>query len=256
MANRTLPVSQIAVSRLPASVRECAHCNVRVLSEGRHFIVALNRIETWSCNSCFVDTVFISPLLPAAKRSLDDASHLTLGEARQIIPSPSSKAKAFPNAPSDVISAYRVSVELEPVYAPAAAAMARKAIELLLEHSGYSQRTLSEKILALSKETDPDRRVSSRLVGLLGALREFGNIGLHPIRSVSTTEILEVEPAEVAMCIATAEELMEEICERPAKERSVLTPIVEKLRDAGKVKAAEALEATLAPSPSPSPVPE
>ena len=170
----------------------------------------------------------------------------------QIVPpKTATPARLFPNAPQDVVEAYVAATQLEPVYGPAAAAMARKAIELLLEHRGYTQRTLADKIDSLAKEPEPDKRVSLRLIALLGALREFGNIGLHPVRSVSTTEILDVEPAEVGMCIATAEEMMEELCERPAQERAFLAPIVKKLRDAGKGKAAEKLAASIdQPDPS------
>lgn len=236
-ATKTIPVRD-----LQSQPRECPHCHVRVMGDGKSIVLGRSVIQAWSCNSCWNDTVLVA-------RVTSDVNSLqvALGSPEadtpvQVIPAPTAKTRAFPNAPADVMASYTAAAQIAPVHAPAAAAMARKAIERLLESRGYKHKQLVDKLNALANENSPEKRVSLRLIGLATALREFGNIGLHTIRSASSAEILEVEAGEVELCIATVEEMIEELCERPAMEREKMIPIAAKLRDAGKTGAALIVE--------------
>lgn len=231
----------VPITELKPIARSCPHCGVHVLTNPRMAIVSRAAIEIQPCIHCHRDTILIAPFENV------DGVREALGAARlsarvQVIPPASATAKDFPNAPQNVAEAYKAAVDLKAVYAPAAAAMARKAMELLLESRGYNQRQLVDKISAIATESDPNRRVSSRLHALLTALREFGNIGLHVVRSRTTAEIVDVEDGEVDLCLTTIEELITEICERPAQEKAMLRPIANKLRDAGKGAAADIID--------------
>lgn len=259
-APAALPLDMI--SQIAAHKRTCPHqaCGATIISTGTQFRSSATFIKILRCPGCNKDTVFMAPAEKVVTHSIVSAAANTArptltghsqkpGTFVQIIPPHRRGERSFRACPAPIYNAYTAAVRIFPTHAPAAGAMARHSLEMILDDRGYGSKNLADSLAALGAESDANRRVSVRLLGQLGALREFGNFGLHVIRSHATSEIVEVEEGEVELCLLMVEELIDEIYDRPLIEAEHLAPVVAKLRDAGKTKAADALEATLEPKP-------
>ncbi|RYG88655.1 MAG: DUF4145 domain-containing protein [Alphaproteobacteria bacterium] len=255
-------ITPLAPKEIVAHRRTCPQpeCQTAVWSTGFEVAVGGIYIKTLHCPACLQDTVLIAPVLRKEtvtapqvmsgvpiRTSVARGVALVPGDYTQAKPPAKRGSRVFLGCPPEIREPYEAATRLAEIYLPAAGAMARRALEILLEARGYGSKNLGDSLSALARETDADRRVSTRLLARLGALREFGNFGLHVIRSKSTSEIVDVEPGEVELCLLIVEELVSEIYDRPILEAQHMAPVVAKLRDAGKNKVADALEASLLP---------
>jgi hypothetical protein len=95
--------------------------------------------------------------------------------------------------------------------------MSRRCLQSLLNHQGYGAKDLSKQIDLLMNEQRPGFALPQDLVISVDAIRQFGNFAAHPIRSLATLEIVDVEDGEAEWCIELCEQLIEHFFERPGR---------------------------------------
>jgi hypothetical protein len=76
--------------------------------------------------------------------------------------------------------------------------------------------------------------VPSHIGEVLHGLRHLGNFAAHPTKSLSTGEIVDVEPGEAEWTLDVLDALFDFVFVGPAKQRARLQALNEKLADAGK----------------------
>ena len=159
-------------SSITGGKRICPHCSTQIVRSGLEVLVSATFVQVLHCIACKRETVSIASAVRSTDAIRDALMQQQPGDFHQVIPSIDGRPiKVFRSCPADVQESYAVASRLAGVYPPAAAAMARKAIEMLLDHRGYRQKNLVDKLEALGKETDPNKRVSTALLGWLEALR-------------------------------------------------------------------------------------
>lgn len=139
----------------------------------------------------------------------------------------------FAYAPIEVRKSYDDARTLYTIHTGAAGAYARRALELLLDNAGYSEKTLDAAIKAAKAENNPDKRLPKRLLQKLDYIREIGNFALHTRRD-SDLVIVEISDEEVAACLETVEELIAHIYEEPVEDYLRTVDLNKKLSAAGK----------------------
>jgi hypothetical protein len=113
----------------------------------------------------------------------------------------------------------------------ASAALSRRALQnLLREKGGVKRATLFAEI----EEVIASGNLPSSLSEMLHAVRETGNFAAHPIKNITTGEIIDVEPEEAEWNLDTLEALFEFYFVRAARTAAKQAVLNRKLRQAGK----------------------
>lgn len=142
-------------------------------------------------------------------------------------------AISFQYAPPEIRQAYEEACGLVAHHIGAAAAYARRALELILDVQGFPARSLADSIDAASKDNHPDRRLPRRLLDKLDYVKEIGNFALHIRRDAELT-IVDIEAAEVEACLEVIEELVQHIFEEPGRDLARTQALNSKLRSANR----------------------
>ena len=201
----------------------CPHCSVTQKLVGHWIDLSGIELTTYQCLEC---TDFIVSM----KRFGSDVRDKDRIVYPQVV---GRRPQSFQHCDEHVFRYYEESCAVLALSASAAGAIARKALELILEQQGYNQKWLAEKIDAAQSEKDPDRRLPRRVIERLSYLKETGNFGVHIPRNTTTSEIVEAEPLEVEACLDTIEELIIVCYEQPAEDAARRASMNEKLTAAG-----------------------
>lgn len=195
----------------------CPHCSVVVRFEpaettncaggttsSQTFRVAETFDRSWDvasrwfvllrCPNCFDIIVWMSRAVSEADRTYD-----------RIYPPRSDHGPAPAGTPDYIARAYEEAARVLPVSANAAAALARRTLQLIMrEILGVEPSTLKREIDSASKKL-PDY-----LIDGLHALREVGNFALHPKKDNETGSVIETEPQEAELTVALVEALLQQ----------------------------------------------
>jgi len=113
----------------------------------------------------------------------------------------------------------------------ASAALSRRCLQnILREKAETTKKDLSDQI----QEVIDSKKLPSHLSKDLGAIRNIGNFGAHPIKSKRTGEIIEVEIGEAEWNLNILEQLFDFYFVQPEISRKKREKLNQKLKDAGK----------------------
>ncbi|MDO3643846.1 DUF4145 domain-containing protein [Mucilaginibacter sp. L3T2-6] len=113
----------------------------------------------------------------------------------------------------------------------ASAALSRRCLQnLLLDQAGVSKGDLSKQIQTVIDSG----KLPSHLAEDIDAIRNIGNFAAHPNKSISTGEILEVEPHEAEWNLEVLEALFDFFYVVPERARARKAALNAKLSDSGK----------------------
>lgn len=113
----------------------------------------------------------------------------------------------------------------------ASAALSRRCLQhLLREKAGVKKSELSIEI----QEVIDSNKLPSDLSENLDYVRNVGNFGVHPNKSKSSGEIVEVDTGEAEWNLSILEELIDYYFVRPARAKSKKAELNIKLKEAGK----------------------
>ena len=114
------------------------------------------------------------------------------------------------------------------------ATVSRRVLETMLLEQGYDQSKLHLQIEAVLEEKDVNKKLSTNLLRIVDAVRQFGNFSAHQAMDVTGLNIIEVEPEEAEICLEIVEGLFEHYYVRPVIEAKNLKTVNDRLRQAGK----------------------
>lgn len=233
------------VPKRPVHRFTCRHCGLEATPEQRYVSEAKPPAGIDRAYPKFDTAVFVCSHCGRATVSLTQIGRLS-SEGDHDIWQPNTMAwthwvypmgrvgKGFAHVPAPYHRDYSDACKVFGVSAPAAACMARRCLQGMLDDQGYKGGDLSRQIDALLNESDPKRALSQSLHDTVDAIRQFGNFGAHPINDVTTLQLLEVEDGEAEWCISICEELMEHFYEAPAKRAARVAAANAKLASGGK----------------------
>ena len=127
--------------------------------------------------------------------------------------------------PDDLKSDYFEACEVLAISPRSSATLSRRIVETVLRHQGYRQSTLSLQIKAVREESDSDKKLPTTLLKIVDAVRQFGNFSAHQAKSMTTLQIIEVEPGEAKLCLEIVEGLFEHYYVRPDMEAKKLETV-------------------------------
>ncbi|MFA5359389.1 MAG: DUF4145 domain-containing protein [Patescibacteria group bacterium] len=168
----------------------------------------LKELETCRCTNCgrviiFFDNVMIHPL----------------GATRPPCPE---------QVPTEIANDYNEACLVENLSKKAGAALARRCLQNLLHDQGIIKSNLNEEI------DEAIKNLPTQLGGAIDSIRNIGNFAAHPIKSLHSGEILNVEDGEVEWSLDVLEQLFDFYFVAPdnlSKKRQILN---KKLNEAGK----------------------
>ncbi len=132
--------------------------------------------------------------------------------------------------PAEIREAYEEAQRCRPISTTAAAALARRCLQLALHSQGFKARSLNDEIALASR----DSRSTSLLIEKLEIVRNVGNYAAHPIVDMNAGVILEVEPGEVDALLDALRELFDTFWRKPALHQAMKAAVNAKLQAAGK----------------------
>lgn len=202
----------------------CPHCGTLQVSQGLSTGLGPAVVTIFKCMNCQDVEVNIGLL----------SKGYQISQRIQAYPEGAHRrAKSFSVAPHEVDSAYQDACSLFSVHTGAAGAYARRALELILDNSGYATKSLAQSIDAARSEVDADKRLPKRLLQKLDYIKEIGNFALHVRRNDELT-IVPIDSEEVSACLETIEDLINFLFEEPVAEYKRTLDINSKLVAAGK----------------------
>lgn len=153
-----------------------------------------------------------------------------LFNSRMILPLSSQRPPAPAEVPESVASDYKDACLVEPLSAKAAAALARRCLQNLLNDKGITgtrKHDLSDQI------DEAITKLPADLAESIDTIRVVGNFAAHPNKSTSTGEIVAVEPGEAEYTIDILYELFDYYYVRPARSKAKKAALQAKLKAAG-----------------------
>lgn len=112
----------------------------------------------------------------------------------------------------------------------ASAALSRRCLQSILRQQGFTDKSLFNEI---QKAIDSGK-LPSHIADSLDALRNIGNFAAHPMKDISSGEVLPVKPGEAEWNLETLEFLFDFFYVQPAKTKKRKEALNEKLKQAGK----------------------
>ena len=127
-------------------------------------------------------------------------------ELRRIYPLRSNHPPVPAGTPAHIARAYEEAAHVLQVSPNAAAALARRALQLILrEVSGVRQANLKAEIEATRGTLPP------WIIEALDNVRKVGNFALHPEKDEMTGTVVETEPGEAELTVSLVEALLQHL---------------------------------------------
>ena len=134
--------------------------------------------------------------------------------------------KAHEDVPPEFAEDYEEAALILELSPKASAALSRRCLQnILREKAGVEPGSLASEI----KQAIASTKLPADLNESVNLLREFGNLGAHPIKNVSTGEIVPVEPGEAEWCLQVVNSLFDNYFVRPAQQKRRQDEMREKL---------------------------
>lgn len=141
------------------------------------------------------------------------------------------KRQVAPEVPEEYASDLLEAIAALDYSPKASAALSRRLLQKTLrEELGITKRDLSQEI----DEFINTSSAPTYLTDAVDAVRQIGNFAAHPIKSKSSSEIVEVEPGEAEWLIEVLDSLFDFTFVQPAKLTERRDALNEKLKELGK----------------------
>ena len=146
-------------------------------------------------------------------------------------PERASRPPAPPEVPTPIAQDYLEACLVLEDSPKASAALSRRCLQSILrEKAGVKASNLANEI----QQVLNSRQLPTWLSDNLDAIRNIGNFAAHPIKSVCTGEILDVEPGEAEWNLDVIEALFDFYFVQPELIKKKREALDKKLADAGK----------------------
>jgi hypothetical protein len=146
-----------------------------------------------------------------------------------VYPKAISRSPLSQDVPDDFAEDYKEACLVLSDSPKASAALSRRCLQKILREKG------EVKPQDLSKEIDEVlTKLPTHLSNALDAVRVIGNFAAHPIKSISTRELINVEPGEAEWLLGVLEGLFDFYFVQPAELQRKKDALNQKLTDAGK----------------------
>lgn len=142
-----------------------------------------------------------------------------------------SRSPLSPDVPEQFAGDYREACITLVDSPKASAALSRRCLQhILREKLGVQKKDLANEI----QQVLDAARLPSHLLQSLDAIRNIGNFAAHPIKSISSGEIIDVEPGEAEWNLDVLEALFDYVFVQPAILQRKREALNAKLAGAGK----------------------
>lgn len=116
--------------------------------------------------------------------------------------------------PKKYLEDYEEAIKVLSASPKASAALTRRLLQnILREEFSISEKSLAKEIEIFTNKTD----IPSYLTDAVDAVRQVGNIAAHPLKDLSTGEIVPVEKGEAEWLIEVIEQLFDFVFIQPKK---------------------------------------
>jgi len=150
---------------------------------------------------------------------------------RFVRPKGISRSPLPPEVPDQFAADYKEACLVLPDSEKASAALSRRCLQnLLLKEAGVKKADLNSEI----QQVIDSQQLPSHLANAIDAVRVTGNFAAHPIESIHTGEIVDVQPGEAEWQLDTLEGLFDFYFVLPAKQQQKRDALDKKLKEAGK----------------------
>lgn len=126
------------------------------------------------------------------------------------------------------------------ISAKASAAISRRILQqILVNEYGIERRNLSQQIddfIVLPG-------IPSYLADSIDAVRQIGNFAAHPVKSLNSGEVVEVEEGEAEWILEVLQSLFDFVFVQPSKQRARIDKLNQKLHELGKPQLKSSSEA-------------
>lgn len=224
---RRPPISYQGINDVRDEAYTCPHCGAFQVATGQACDFQAASFKVIKCMSCRDVQAFVA-LYATSQTGRSSQGWKAVYPGTQARP-----AKTFRFAPSEAATAYGEACALFAVHVGAAGAYARRALEILLDRSGYGAKSLADSIVAAKNEQDGEKKLPKRLLSKLDCIREIGNFALH-VRRDGEMAIVDIDAEEVDACLETIEDLISFLFEEPNEELERTIALNVKLKAAGK----------------------
>lgn len=159
------------------------------------------------------------------------ASNSYTETTRMVWPAAVTREPLSPDVPAAFASDYKEAVAVFHDSPKASAALSRRCLQHIIhDKAGIKEKNLDQEIQKLINSG----KLPQDLSDAIDAVRTVGNFAAHPIKSVSSGEIVDVEDGEAEWLLDTIEGLFDFYFVRPAALQRKRDALNKKLADAGK----------------------
>lgn len=154
----------------------------------------------------------------------------TAGQEFMVFPRGAKRPPAPPEVPVEIANEYNEACLVFDDSPQASAALSRRCLQHLLSERGISNKENLSNAIDDVLATNPPSHIAENL----DAIRNIGLFAAHPKKSISSGEILPVEPHEAEWNLEVLEMLFDFYYIQPAKSAARREALNKKLEDVGK----------------------
>lgn len=204
---------------------KCPHCNTAIHEDwGSNFGNVASELYRIQCPECD------KPIIKVKIGDWNGERSVTFFE-KIVYPEYAGAATTDKSVPSEFAEDYIEAKAVLPISPKASASLSRRCLQNLLHNKlGIKKANLNQEI----DECIKTGTLPSDLLDMIDAIRNVGNFGAHPIKSTSTSQIVEVEPGEAELCLELIEEMFDHLFVKPAQRDAKIAALNVKLAAAGK----------------------
>lgn len=220
----------------------CMHCRVQFSAAPIEFVLGQDPDSCWSiflyaCPSCKRMNLFLVNGVPywgdrfAVSKYSPKVKGAGIEKVLAIHPFSVTRPPCPSEVPLDIASDYKEACLVLPFSAKASAALSRRCLQNLLRQAAKVKPSdLSKEI----QEIIDSGKLPTQLSDSIDAIRNIGNFAVHPVKSKSTSEIVDVEPEEAEWNLDVLELLFDFYYVQPARISQKRESLNTKLSEAGK----------------------
>ena len=220
---------------------QCPHCSVAFRERWQQARMKYDdrAYSDWHCIStvcpeCHNPSIKIKLIPSETGVLLMDLARPFLVKEQWVYPNSRRGTSFGDEVPDNLRTDYREACEVLLVSPRSSATLSRRIVEIILGEQGYTQNRLVDRVKAVRKEADSDKKLPAVLLRTIDAVWEFGNFSAHQKTNLKTLQIIDVEPGEAELCLEIVEGLFEHYYVRPAIDEEKLKNLNEKMEELGR----------------------
>lgn len=169
--------------------------------------------------------------VPQSVEGTQNIRHSVVLNATMVVPRGIARMPVPKEVPADIVEDYMEACLVLVDSAKASAALSRRCLQnLLRQAAGVKHGNLSGEI----QQVLDSGKLPPSLAANIDAIRHIGNFAAHPNKSISTGDVVSVEPHEAEWNLEVLESLFDFYFVQPAKDQARRDAFNKKLADSGK----------------------